>query len=83
MIDKWAYFFKHAAKTKEEELEKIIGNDQVIARAYQELNRFSWSEEEMNTYEQQEKRERDAAAILAQKKLRGLPKVKRKDLLKE
>ncbi len=57
IIDKWAYFFKHAEKTKEEELEKIIGNDRVIERAYQELNRFSWSEEEINTYEQEEKRE--------------------------
>ena len=67
LVDKWAYFFKHAEETREEELEKIIGRDEVIEKAYQELNRYSWSEEELNTYEQEEKRERDAQAIIAQK----------------
>lgn len=55
LIDKWAYFFKHAQETKEEELERIIGNDRVIERAYQELNRLNWSEEEISMYEQEEK----------------------------
>ena len=31
------------------------------------MNRFSWTEIELNTYEQEEKRERDAQAILEQK----------------
>jgi predicted transposase/invertase (TIGR01784 family) len=67
IVEKWTYFFKHAEDTKERDLEKIVGSDQVIQRAYEELNRFSWSEIELNTYEQEEKRERDAQAILAQK----------------
>ena len=67
LIDKWAYFFKHAEETREEELDKIIGHDEVIEKAYQELNRHAWSEEELNTYEEEEKRERDAQAIIAQK----------------
>ena len=74
LIDKWAYFFKYAEVTKEEDLEKIIGTDRVIERAYQELNRFGWSEVEINTYEQEEKRERDAIAILAQKEAEGRAK---------
>jgi hypothetical protein len=45
---------------------KRSGKDPVIERAYEELNRFSWSEIELNTYEQEEKRERDAQAILKQ-----------------
>ena len=67
LVDQWAYFFKHAEETREEELEKIIGHDEVIEKAYQELNRHSWSEEELNTYEEEEKREGDAQAIIAQK----------------
>jgi predicted transposase/invertase (TIGR01784 family) len=69
MVEKWTYFFKHAEETHEKDLEKIIGSDQVIQRAYEELNRFSWSEIELNTYEQEEKRERDAQAIIDQRLL--------------
>ena len=39
--------------------------------AYKALNRFSMSDEELNSYEQSEKRERDAQAILDQKLLEG------------
>ncbi len=67
LIEKWAYFFKHAEETKEGDLERIVGSDQVIYRAYEALNRFSWTEIELNTYEQEEKRERDAQAIIKQK----------------
>ncbi|MHA7841626.1 MAG: hypothetical protein ACX932_07165, partial [Gammaproteobacteria bacterium] len=35
------------------------------------LNRFSMDEVELNTYEQSEKRERDAQAILEQKLIEG------------
>lgn len=64
IMDKWMYFFKNAKQTTEKDLEKIIGSDDIIDRAYEELNRFSWSEPELNFYEQQEKRERDSRAIL-------------------
>ncbi len=67
IIEKWAYFFKHAEETREGDVDKIVGADPVILRAYEALNRFSWSETELNTYEEEEKRERDAQAILQQK----------------
>lgn len=51
MTEKWAYFFKHAPQTKEEDLKTIIGSDLIIQQAYDELNRFSWSEEELRTYD--------------------------------
>ena len=57
IVEKWAYFFKHAEKTSEEDLKKIIGHDQIIEKAYDELNRFSWNEEELLTYDQAEKYE--------------------------
>jgi predicted transposase/invertase (TIGR01784 family) len=66
MLDKWAYFFKHADETKEEDLDKIIGNDQIIGRAFKELNRFSWDDEELRTYDQEDKYERIHRAIMAQ-----------------
>ena len=64
IIEKWTYFFKHAQETTEEELLQIVGKDQIILRAYEALNRFSWTEIELNTYEQEEKHERDAQAVL-------------------
>ena len=45
----------------------LIGHDRIIERAYQELNRFSWNEEELLTYEQAEKYEGAYQASLAQK----------------
>jgi len=84
IVEKWTYFFKHAEETKEQDLEKIVGSDKVIQRAYEELNRFSWSEIELNTYEQVEKRERDAQAIAEQRALeleQKLLEIKQKSLL--
>lgn len=72
MVEKWTYFFKYAAHTNEAEVEKITGSDEVIRQAYEVLNQFSWSAEELNTYEQEKKREMDAQAILLQQKLEGI-----------
>jgi len=65
IIEKWAYFFKHASETSERDLERLIGDDMVIGKAYEEINKFSWSEIELNTYEQETKRILDAQAIIA------------------
>ena len=51
MIEKWAYFFKHASHTNEAELNSIIGDDPIIQRAYEKLNRFSWSKQELLNYD--------------------------------
>ncbi len=67
IVEKWAYFFKHAPNTKEADLQKIIGNDPVIGQAYEALNQFSWKPEDLLGYEQQLKRERDAQSILTVK----------------
>ncbi len=67
ITDKWMYFFKHGGETSEKDLLKIIGSDQIIERAYDELNRFSWNEEELLTYEQAEKYEKSYVASMDQK----------------
>lgn len=71
IVEKWTYFFKHASHTKEADVEKITGSDEVIGQAYQVLNQFSWSDEELSTYEQEKKRELDAKAILLQQRIEG------------
>lgn len=72
IIEKWMYFFKHAEETSEQDLHKIIGHDEIIERAYEELNRFSWNEEELLTYDQAEKYEGAYLASMAQKYDEGL-----------
>lgn len=67
MIEKWAYFFKNAQAAKEQDLQKLVGNDQILEKAYEELNRFSWNEEELLTYDQAEKYEGAYRASMAQK----------------
>ncbi len=62
IVEKWCYFFKHADETSEADLLRIIGSDQVIERAYEELNQFNWTEEELLTYEQETKRTMDNKA---------------------
>jgi hypothetical protein len=44
IVEKWIYYFKYAGETSEEDLERIIGNDVIIKKQYEELNRFNWSE---------------------------------------
>lgn len=53
IVEKWAYFFKNAPSTTEEDLRKLIGNDLVIGQAYEALNQFSWKPEDLQTYEQE------------------------------
>ena len=62
IIEKWCYFFKNANKTSEADLRKLIGSELVIERAYEELNQFNWTEEELLTYEQETKRIMDNQA---------------------
>lgn len=76
IIEKWCYFFKNADQTSEADMLKIIGSDRVIQRAYEELNQFNWTEDELRTYEQEIKRIRDNKAAddykLEQAKAEGI-----------
>jgi predicted transposase/invertase (TIGR01784 family) len=67
VTDKWAYFFKHAEETDEDDLQRIIAGEAALERAFEELNRFHWSNEELRSYEQAEKYENAYRASLAQK----------------
>jgi predicted transposase/invertase (TIGR01784 family) len=67
VTEKWAYFFKHASETSEDELKKLIGNDPIIERAYEELNRLRWNKVELLTYDQADLQERVYRGALEQK----------------
>ena len=62
IVEKWCYFFKYAPVTKEKDVSKIVGKDEIIEKAYEELNQFNWTEEELLLYEKEEKRVMDNLA---------------------
>ncbi|BAG39608.1 hypothetical protein OTT_0150 [Orientia tsutsugamushi str. Ikeda] len=55
---------------------KIIGEDLIIKRAYEALDQFNWSEDELITYEQELKRIWDNKAVEDYKLKRAKVKVK-------
>lgn len=64
IVEKWCYFFKYADKTSEADMEKIVGSDLVIKKAYEALNQFNWTEKELIAYEEEIKRIKDNQAML-------------------
>src|SRR6202042_2673189 len=61
--DKWMYFFKHAEESTLEEIEKLVGKDVIIKRAFYAIDQASWTPEELTTYEQREKNLLDNQAV--------------------
>jgi predicted transposase/invertase (TIGR01784 family) len=62
--EKWMYYFKHAEETSDEDLKKLIEHAPIIERAYEELDRFHWNDEEIRTYEKAEKDAWDYIAVM-------------------
>jgi predicted transposase/invertase (TIGR01784 family) len=62
IVEKWCYFFKYAPVTKEKDVSKIVDKDEIIEKAYEELNQFNWTEDELLLYEEEEKRVMDNLA---------------------
>ena len=67
ILDRWVFFFKHARETSEKDLQEIIGQDVIIQRAYEELDKFGWSEAELLAYEAVIKRARFNLEIIKNK----------------
>ena len=72
LVEKWCYFFKYAEDVTPEELHKIVGKDRIIKKAYDELNSFYWTEDELMRYDTVIKCEKDYEAVLDQKYEDGL-----------
>jgi predicted transposase/invertase (TIGR01784 family) len=64
--EKWCYFFKHAHETTEAELQKVIGKDAIMHRAYTALDQFYWTEKELAAYDALKKIHMDNKAVMAQ-----------------
>ena len=71
IIEKWCYFLKYAPETTKEDMDKIIGSDTVIKQAYDALERFNWTEDELRRYDQDLKREMDNASALETAMIKG------------
>lgn len=65
--EKWCYFFKHAHQITEEDVKKIIGDDNIIHKAYTALNQYYWTDEELRAYEAMKRERMDQKAILEYK----------------
>ena len=80
LVEKWAYFFKHADETHEDDLQQIIGSDAIIKRAYDELNRYYWSADELRHYDSADMKRGSEQAILDYAKEQGLAEGKAEGL---
>ena len=56
--EKFYYFFHHGGNIESENLKKLIGEDTILKKAYQELDFFYLTDNEKMLYEAEEKRER-------------------------
>jgi hypothetical protein len=63
---------QYADETSEEDLQKIIGSDVIISRAYDVLNQYNWSKEERFAYDQIKKHIDDCLSSIQQGKIEGI-----------
>ncbi|MGV2433236.1 MAG UNVERIFIED_CONTAM: Rpn family recombination-promoting nuclease/putative transposase [Rickettsiaceae bacterium] len=56
MEEKWCYFFKYAQSTKPEDFKKLVAGDLVLGKAYEVLEQYNWTEQELLAYERETKR---------------------------
>ncbi len=56
VLDRWCYFLKHAEETREDEVAAIVGQYPHIQRAYEAVNKFSWTTEQLAAYKEEEQR---------------------------
>ena len=80
VVEKWAYFFKNAQETSDKDLRKIAGKDLIIERAYNELDRYSWTSEELHNYDSIDMKRFADMAIFEGALLEGLAEGEKKGL---
>lgn len=71
MTEKWSYFFKYATQTDPDDLPMIIGSDNIMQKAYDELNRFSWTVEELRAYDSVDRKQQSEEACLEAAEQKG------------
>jgi predicted transposase/invertase (TIGR01784 family) len=68
--DNWYYFLKHADESKD--IEKILSHHPEIKEAYEILDRYHWTESELQCYEKLIMNVADAHGMIAAAKTEGL-----------
>jgi len=51
-VERWCFFLKYAEETTGEDLKKIAEETPIIKLAYDELDKFHWSEKDLTAYEE-------------------------------
>ncbi|MEM9569662.1 MAG: Rpn family recombination-promoting nuclease/putative transposase [Bacteroidota bacterium] len=69
--EKFYYFLCHAAEIGEKDLALLV-KDKTIKKAFTQLDRFGWSQEELARYEAAEKRDKDYRSTLIFQREKGL-----------
>ena len=64
ILDKWCYFFKYAQETSEADQAAIAASCKAIGDAYEAVNQFNWTPEQLIAYEDELKRVWDNQAAL-------------------
>ncbi len=72
--EKFYYFLCKADELTASQVKALEANNEVIQRAFQELDIINWSQAERNTYDQVEKIERDHRAIMTFARNEGIEK---------
>ncbi len=60
--EKFYYFLRHATDIDHQHLKELVGEDNIIQKAFDEVERFHWTETELHQYAKREKIERDNQA---------------------
>jgi predicted transposase/invertase (TIGR01784 family) len=82
MIEKWAYFFKHAPEVIAETLAKIARECPVIGKAFDVLERFNYSPEEQERYDVRDMNADSIASSISDAKKEGKAETQREIALK-
>jgi len=67
--EKWAYFFKYAHKSSLTDITHLIGEDKSIRRAFEAIDKASWTEDQLLMYDKTQKTYLDNIAV-EQRKIR-------------
>ena len=72
--ERFYYFLRHAEDINPEDLQLLIKENKVLERAFHELNRVYWTENELRQYESDEKAQRDNKAAMTYAIEKGIEK---------
>jgi predicted transposase/invertase (TIGR01784 family) len=50
IVDKWCYFFKYTEEISREDLKRLVGEDEIIERAYLEMATDNWDKHALDRY---------------------------------